>query len=91
MLSKFFTRLSQTQNMTQMATRSFRATQQLNKKPSIGDAVTILQSKVSSINQVVSSPLPEHLTTPSYAPQPKSSLIYFLERFDRIRYRYLNR
>ncbi|CDW84693.1 atp synthase alpha subunit [Stylonychia lemnae] len=52
MLSKFFTRLSQTQNMTQMATRAFRASPQMNKKPSIGDAVTILQSKVSSINQV---------------------------------------
>jgi hypothetical protein len=25
----------------------------MNKKPSIGDAVTILQSKVSNINQVV--------------------------------------
>ena len=42
MLSKFFTRLSQTQNMTQMATRAFRASPQMNKKPSIGDAVTIL-------------------------------------------------
>ena len=58
MLSKFFTRLSQTQNMTQVASRSFRATPQVNKKPSIGDAVTILQSKVSSINQVVSSGVP---------------------------------
>jgi len=76
MLSKFFTRLSQTQNMTQMATRAFRASPQMNKKPSIGDAVTILQSKVSSINQVVSSSLPEHLTTPSYAPQPKSLKTY---------------
>ena len=37
------------------AARSFRATQTLDKKPSIGDAVTILQSKVSSINQVVST------------------------------------
>ena len=40
--------------MTQVASRAFRATPQVNKKPSIGDAVTILQSKVSSINQVVS-------------------------------------
>ena len=54
MLSKLFTRLSQTQNMTQIAHRAFRASPQINKKPSIGDAVTILQSKVSNINQVVS-------------------------------------
>ena len=43
------------------ATRSFRtsaiaaAAQKNTIKPSIGDAVTILQSKVSGINQVVSS------------------------------------
>lgn len=54
MLSKLFTRLSQTQNMTQFTQRAFRAPPQINKKPSIGDAVTILQSKVSNINQVVS-------------------------------------
>ena len=54
MLSKLFTKLNQTQRMTQMATMAFRATPQMNKKPSIGDAVTILQSKVSNINQVVS-------------------------------------
>jgi hypothetical protein len=54
MLSKLFTRLNQTQSMTQMAQMAFRATPQMNKKPSIGDAVTILQSKVSNINQVVS-------------------------------------
>jgi proton translocating ATP synthase F1 alpha subunit len=35
-----------------MAQRGFRASAIVNKKPSIGDAVTILQSKVSSINQV---------------------------------------
>jgi len=35
-----------------MAHRGFRATAVAHKKPSIGDAVTILQSKVSSINQV---------------------------------------
>jgi len=38
-----------------MAHRGFRATAVAHKKPSIGDAVTILQSKVSSINQVVSN------------------------------------
>jgi hypothetical protein len=54
MLSKLFTRLNQTQSMTQWPLRAFRATPQMNKKPSIGDAVTILQSKVSNINQVVS-------------------------------------
>jgi hypothetical protein len=40
--------------MTSLATKAFRASPQMNKKPSIGDAVTILQSKVSNINQVVS-------------------------------------
>merc|ERR1712100_217901 len=35
-----------------MGHRSFRCSAIANKKPSIGDAVTILQSKVSSINQV---------------------------------------
>jgi F-type H+-transporting ATPase subunit alpha len=40
--------------MTQLSTRAFRASAAANasKKPSIGDAVTILQSKVSGINQV---------------------------------------
>jgi hypothetical protein len=55
MLSKFLTKLSQPQ-FTSMSTRAFRASPQMNKKPSIGDAVTILQSKVSNINQVVSAP-----------------------------------
>ena len=57
MLSKLFTRLNQTPSSVmaqQMALRAFRASPQMNKKPSIGDAVTILQSKVSNINQVVS-------------------------------------
>ena len=54
MLSKLFTRLNQTQSLTPLAQRAFRASPQMNKKPSIGDAVTILQSKVSNINQVVS-------------------------------------
>ena len=52
MLSKLVTRL-QSPAMTTMAARSFRAAPALNKKPSIGEAVTILQSKVSSISQVV--------------------------------------
>ena len=59
MFSKVATRVSQYQQLTQMTqltTRAFRATAAANasKKPSIGDAVTILQSKVSGINQVVS-------------------------------------
>ena len=54
MLSKLFTKLHRSQNITQMAQMGFKATPMMNKKPSIGDAVTILQSKVSNINQVVS-------------------------------------
>jgi len=46
-----------TQQLTALTTMGFRASQvtAASKKPSIGDAVTILQSKVSQINQVVSS------------------------------------
>ena len=59
MFSKVATNMSQYQRLAQMnqlTTRAFRATAAANasKKPSIGDAVTILQSKVSGINQVVS-------------------------------------
>lgn len=54
MLSKLISRYAQQQTLVNMAHRGFRATAVANKKPSIGDAVTILQSKVSSINQVVS-------------------------------------
>jgi hypothetical protein len=52
MLSKL---ISKNQNMMNMSTRAFRASTCANKKPSIGDAVTILQSKVSGISQVVST------------------------------------
>ena len=62
MLSKLFTRLNQTQSMTSLATKAFRASPQMNKKPSIGDAVTILQSKVSNINQVVSKQTNKNLS-----------------------------
>lgn len=55
MLSKLVTRMNQQQALVNHATRAFRATTALDKKPSIGDAVTILQSKVASINQVVSN------------------------------------
>jgi hypothetical protein len=51
MLSKL---ISRNQSMINMQARAFRASAASNKKPSIGDAVTILQSKVSGINQVVS-------------------------------------
>jgi hypothetical protein len=50
MLSKLFTKLNHTQNITSFASKAFRASPQMNKKPSIGDAVTILQSKVSNIS-----------------------------------------
>ena len=56
MFSKLATRATLTQ-LTAMSTKAFRATTVVSasKKPSIGDAVTILQSKVSQINQVVST------------------------------------
>ncbi len=55
MFSKVFSKVSQYQQLTSLQSRAFRASAIANsKKPSIGDAVTILQSKVSGINQVVS-------------------------------------
>jgi len=50
MLSKLIA--NKNQNLVNLSTRAFRASAAANKKPSIGDAVTILQSKVSGINQV---------------------------------------
>merc|ERR1712051_641610 len=54
MFSKVISRVSQYQQLSSMPTRAFRASAVANAgpKPSIGDAVTILQSKVSGINQV---------------------------------------
>jgi len=54
MLSRVTKNLSKQVRLTAMATQSFKATTVAgaSKKPSIGDAVTILQSKVSQINQV---------------------------------------
>jgi F-type H+-transporting ATPase subunit alpha len=54
MFSKVITRGNTLSQLTGVSARSFRATAAANntKKPSIGDAVTILQSKVSGINQV---------------------------------------
>lgn len=60
MFSKLATRTTQSNQLTAATTMAFRASavaSASNKKPSIGDAVTILQSKVSQINQVVSTPL----------------------------------
>jgi hypothetical protein len=70
MLSKLVTRFAQQQNITYLTSRAFRAAPQLNKKPSIGDAVTILQSKVSNINQVVSSNGSTVFTDPFLGDQP---------------------
>jgi hypothetical protein len=49
MFSKLATHTSKYQQLTALSTKAFRATTVTNasKKPSIGDAVTILQSKVS--------------------------------------------
>ena len=54
MLTKLTQRAINQQRLVDTSARAFRASAVTNKKPSIGDAVTILQSKVSSINQVVS-------------------------------------
>ena len=54
MLSKLFYRVAQPQKVTFLAARAFASASQAQRKPSIGDAVTILQSKVSNISQVVS-------------------------------------
>jgi hypothetical protein len=53
MLSKLVSQANN-QSLLNISQRAFRASAVANKKPSIGDAVTILQSKVSGINQVVS-------------------------------------
>jgi len=51
-LTKLTQRAINQQRIVDNSARAFRASAVTNKKPSIGDAVTILQSKVSSINQV---------------------------------------
>ena len=61
MLSKLISRNVSKAALVNMAQRGFRASAIVHKKPSIGDAVTILQSKVSSINQVVSTLKPAHI------------------------------
>ena len=50
MLSKLVSQRAATKQMVDISSKAFRASAVANKKPSIGDAVTILQSKVSSIN-----------------------------------------
>merc|ERR1719223_576935 len=52
MLSKLARTMKHQHGLLQTSQRAFRMSPVANKKPSIGDAVTILQSKVSSINQV---------------------------------------
>merc|ERR1719223_2384831 len=52
MLSKLARTMKHQHVLLQTSQRAFRMSPVANKKPSIGDAVTILQSKVSSINQV---------------------------------------
>mmetsp|Transcript_13823 Transcript_13823/g.23577 ORF Transcript_13823/g.23577 Transcript_13823/m.23577 type:complete len:202 (+) Transcript_13823:22-627(+) len=52
MLSKLVQRATVQQSLLNTSVRAFRASAVVNKKPSIGDAVNILQSKVSGINQV---------------------------------------
>ena len=54
MISKLANNLNRGKMLWNISARSFQCSQIAMKKPSIGDAVTILQSKVSSINQVVS-------------------------------------
>jgi hypothetical protein len=51
MLSKL---IASSQRTSGIAQRAFRSAPVLAQKPSIGDAVTILESKVSEISQVVS-------------------------------------
>merc|ERR1719453_602030 len=53
MFSKLASRMQLAQKLVNHSQRAFRVSVPVaSKKPSIGDAVTILQSKVSSINQV---------------------------------------
>lgn len=59
MLSKLMTRMNGSVQLVKLSQKGFRASAVSYKKPSIGDAVTILQSKVSSINQVVSNREPK--------------------------------
>jgi len=63
MLSKLVAQANKP-SLVNLSTRAFRASAVANKKPSIGDAVTILQSKVSGINQVVS--IFSHPLTPCF-------------------------
>jgi hypothetical protein len=73
----FSTLSTKSSQLTSVATMGFRASQvaAASKKPSIGDAVTILQSKVSQINQVVSNPPPPTL----FPTQPYTLLCEYLD------------
>jgi hypothetical protein len=107
MLSRVTKNLSKQVRLTAMATQSFKATTVAgaSKKPSIGDAVTILQSKVSQINQVVSSSPPRsRVTSCKECPLMRRLLrgrrllsdlrvlcLNVLERLERIRYCHFHR
>ena len=107
MLSRVTKNLSKQVRLTAMATQSFKCTTVAgaSKKPSIGDAVTILQSKVSQINQVVSRfPPRERVTSRKDCPLMLRLLrgrrllsdlrvlcLNLLERLERIRYCHFHR
>ena len=70
MFTKLATRQTTLAAVSKMAFRtSTVAASATSKKPSIGDAVTILQSKVSQINQVVSELSPRRMA-PKIGPAP---------------------
>ena len=81
MFSKVSHRIGKQIKLTQMATQAFRATPVVaaSKKPSIGDAVTILQSKVSQINQVVSCPQSAASALPGRERKQVSTIFVFVE------------
>ena len=105
MFSKLATRATQYQQLTALSQKAFRASTVTNsKKPSIGDAVTILQSKVSQINQVVSFPAQSktalegkqevpisYLLTASARVEIAVVLTSPIERLERVRNCYLHR
>jgi hypothetical protein len=106
MLSRVTKNLSKQVRLTAMATQSFKATTVAgaSKKPSIGDAVTILQSKVSQINQVVSRtpprPRPVSCKERLRVLRPRGwrllcdlgvLCVLLLERLERVRYCHFHR
>ena len=61
-------------SMTNMAKASFRSSQALNKKLSIGEAAVVLESKIAGISQVVSISL-AHLFRTTLLNSEMSSLL----------------